>query len=211
MNYQKSVIDDRATIVSLFPLELTEFKPNLNPGIFRIPACTDINNPVLFHVLPAVHNVYLGENRNFPVENSAFTVASAIVRDLITSMIECSEGCTPGFLSIPKYIDNKITLEKEYFIQLKELRNSQVAWYRKLYALAEDSWSNNHQYQNISDIQRVAAKELNYSPDWLTVSQAVIPVKCPACTSLISPEALICPMCKTLIKSEEYKAKFKVV
>lgn len=203
----------KASIVSIFPMELNEVKPGLTPGYFKIPACKDMNHPVIVHISSAIHNLYMGENRNYPIENSSYDVAKAIVIDSIGSMIEYSLdpeiGIThAGLIAIDEEV-NESLLKTKYRLKLIELKEIQERWFKKLVQMADNDWAKSHQHTSISDIQRKAAEILNLTDkEWLSVTRSFIPIQCPACRSLIPPDSLICQVCKTVIneiKLKEYQ------
>lgn len=195
-----------ATVVSIYPFELKELKPGLNPGFFQIPACESYDNPILFFVGPSTYNVYLGEKRNFPVEVEAIKMARSIVNDVITSHIEykADEGAHAGLMAIEGEISEQI-LKVKYKGQLQELKDAQTKWFKRLVVLADNDWEKYHTHVSISDLQRKAVQMLNLSRPYMDVIKSDIPMICPVCQDLIPVGAIVCKTCKAVLDPVKYK------
>lgn len=198
--------EDISSIVSVYPLAfVNEMKPGLTPNLYTIPKCDNPDNPVIVHIGPAVHNVYIGENRNFPIESGSFVVAKAVINDIVNSMLETDTYGKPGFVAIPERVEQH-HLKTKYKNEITELIRSQHEWFRKIAEVAENDWQQYHKHTVISPIQRLAAKCLDLNKEWMTIQNAEAPAKCIACTSMIPRDALVCPICRTIVKPEEYKS-----
>lgn len=194
-----------ASIISIYPLALNESKPGLNPGTFVIPACEDMSNPVIVHLGPSTHYLYMGEHRTYPIENNAIDVAAAVVQDILSAMIEYKEDAHAGLVAVNGIV-NQLQLKTEHKMLMIRLKEKQERWLKKLVELADNDWAKTHSHVAISDIQRKAAELLNLTDrEWLSVTRSYIPMRCPACQSLIPPESIICSNCKVVIDKEKAK------
>ena len=193
MNFDK---EDISTIVSIFPVTIHEVKPGLHPGYFMIPACLDYKEPSLIEIGQSCHYLYLGQDQKYEIANPSFVVAKSIVNDCITSMIEynADDRAWAGLLAFRGKVSKRdLSIKEDIKDQVNDLIECQTRWFKRLVTLADNDWSRTHSHISISDIQREAAKRLNLNRDWLTIVKAETPIKCPACTTLINPQALICP------------------
>jgi hypothetical protein len=203
----------KSSVVSIVPVEIhVNAEGAYYPGIYHIPKADDLL-PKVIHVGEGWHRVYLGVERGwrrFPITSSE--IAKAIVNDYIRSSICTGEGCEPGIFSIPnKTIENA---EKECKEQLVVARSKQLRWYEMLIRMADNDWSKSgHRHNVISDLQRFIAKKLKLDKEWLFEAKIEEgSVKCPACFSAISKDAIVCFNCRLVLKPEEYtKLKFATV
>ena len=191
-----------ATIVSLVPFPIKEpLKPGLLPGEFPMPAST--GKPVLLVVDTAMRPQY-NENYNiidFPVPAS--TVAKSVVDDYIKGQMMAEGDTGPGIF----WVDEKCTLaevEVKYDKKLKEAAARQDRWFRKLVTAADDSWAQHHQHKFIMDLQRFAAKYLNFKREWVDATE-VRSVKCPACMTIVSDQAVVCFACHAILNEDKFK------
>jgi hypothetical protein len=93
--------------------------------------------------------------------------------------------------------------------ELHDARKKLMAMYADLIQEADAYWNQGPQaYGNISDMHRLAARELNQTnkPWARAVAEAE---KCPICASPHDPAAAICPICRTVI-DEAKVIKMKV-
>ncbi|HXE30741.1 MAG TPA: hypothetical protein VN515_02945 [Terriglobales bacterium] len=92
--------------------------------------------------------------------------------------------------------------------EIAAARERQMAWYRKLYQQAVDSWSRYHQHKMLTDRQRDAARalflagEVDGLPEWVTATRAQSDRRpCPMCGEEIKVVAKICHFCHTPLAS----------
>ncbi len=202
-----------ATIVSWIPRKIREFKPGLAFPNFELPAAPE-NDFVVAHVSDNIASIYLDSDRGsrpFPVLVEEF--AESIVNDFKIAQIERSleYGAEPGIFWVP----DKLTKEQvkvQYKEKLQQSLQAQILWFERLVRRANDDWNKNHQMNQIAEIQRIAARVLKLTPEWLYQDLAMNNNTCPACGSLISnPPPVVCPSCKCVLNEEEFKKlKFAV-
>ncbi len=215
-SYQ-GVSSSHATIVTLLPFEIVERKPGLIPGQFEIPKAA-INDFEVLVIGDSFHYIYLDSDRgSIPSTDPALKVAQSIVYDYVSSQLLREDGAEPGLFCVPgRLTKNEVKLQ--YAKHLEDAKARQKRWYEKLISLADDDWAMNHRRKGISDLSRHAARALLASRDWLNVADddrpiTVAAVECPACFSAVRPEAMICAVCKSVLKPKEYaefQAKNKV-
>jgi hypothetical protein len=158
----------------------------------------------ILEVKPGVGFVYLDSDRgSMRIMLPAEEIAEAVVKDYVGTVLGSRGDVHPGLFSL---IGNFTIPEilKEELPRLTQARQKQDAWFKNLVVIADDDWSKYHQHKMISNVQRLAARCLGYQRDWLNA----IPDQdqlCPACRSIIDPRALVCSVCKTIVKPDEYK------
>jgi methionyl-tRNA synthetase len=95
-------------------------------------------------------------------------------------------------------------LKKDHYKTLLEAEKKMVEWFRRLVRMADDDWAVLPQHQQISDIQRTAAKYVNVERPWLAtdVSESK---RCPACRTIVQTASAVCFACKFILDEEAYK------
>lgn len=195
----------KATVVSLYPIDIREEKSGLIPNRFFIPKSVNME-PSVCIVSECRHYVYIDVDRGqMEVRDPAIQVAESIVRDFINSTICVDEECSPGLLAVPGVytgIEFKLKFAKEY----ESLKAKQLRWYRELIKMADNDWQQTHRHNSISQLQRLAAGFLNYKSEWVSVSTNVPHYNCPVCTSVIPQAAIVCPNCHQVLNKEALAA-----
>lgn len=194
-----------ATIVSLFPEEINEFKPRLIPSYFKIPAAPQdgfvcvVINKAQFPI-----EVADGE-RTFLVPELPEDVAKAIVEDWVSAKIGVTPEDRPGVFWVDGAFDNT-GIEKNFPLKLTDARNSQIRWFKRLVELANDEFARTKQVRTISDLQKTAAKYLGLTDlPWMQVEIVTTPSFCKFCTIPVPEHALVCPNCHNVLDVEGFK------
>lgn len=197
----------KATLISIVPFPIAEYKPGIYPGFFEVPASNN-GIPQLLTIGDSKYHVEIDENRTITVECASEKIANSIVEDYVTSNLEYNveDDAAPGFFFKPGKYDLAGVI-KEFEKDLAFYRARQNRWFKRLVQLADDDWEKTRQHRAISDIQRYAAKALKLPRPWII--NPVIPdeglVKCGACQSPIDSKAVVCPHCKCILNMEQYK------
>jgi hypothetical protein len=93
---------DKSTVVSIYPRELVERKPTIQPGIFTIPAGS-IEKPTLVVVGPSSwwRDIDI-EQPLLEIVNGSVQVANSIVVDYCNGLLGCNMRDTmPGLFWVP--------------------------------------------------------------------------------------------------------------
>lgn len=197
----------KSTLVSIVPFPIVEFKPGIYPGFFEIPPCKS-EIPEILVISDSVYHVEIDENRTITVKCPSEDIAKSIVDDYIVSNLAYSvdEDAAPGFMYKSGEFDLPTVMIK-FSGEINELKKRQLRWFGKLVEMADDDWERSRQHKFISDMQRHAAKALKLDRPWLIVPQpnTLTILKCPACQSIIPPEAIVCANCRCILNMEKYK------
>jgi hypothetical protein len=200
---------DKSTIVSIFPKEIEERKPTIQPGIFKIPAGS-YENPAILVVGPSSWWRDIDEEQpllEIPV--SSIQIADSVVKDYCNGILACNmDTHMPGMFYVPGsqqdskgVVDHKATLEwikKNFKAELDAAKVRQNNWYSLLLRLADSLWArSNGNPLAIADDMRLAAKELQQEgkKDWMKDFQMVDMVRCKACGTLKNPQFPVCAAC----------------
>jgi len=197
-------VQDKSTVVSIYPLLIKEEKPGVYPGRFTIEPSN--GEPSLLVVGQSVHHVDVGEGRpQIEIATPSHEMAKSIVDDFINAQIAISEGAQPGVA----WLRGAITLSElktKHVSLLLQLKTTQKAWYLSLVKMADDDWQRYHKHSVISDIERLAARDLGYTErPWLIVTEQLPSSSCSACGTPISTAVIVCPSCRCILKPDEYK------
>ena len=189
---------DFATVISICPFPIHEFKPGLFPATFSIPAVPEggvetliVGNRIIVRQrVPVIGNIL-----EIPVP--AVQVAKSIVDDRLTGQLLIKEGSRPGLFWVPGEYNNKEAAE-HFAPQIADARMIQKQWFLDLVIMADDDWNKTHQHRFISDLQRYACRILGLNRPWSTETvDNVQDKRCLACYSPMHAKATICPTCKT--------------
>lgn len=217
---------NKATIISAYPAKMTEFKPGINPGSFTIPPgnfpdpSRPDRKPSALVIGPSTFRVYLQEDRYFMGSTPASAMAQSIVQDFLTSQLgylppvgkpgdpEYVPAAHPAVLWVPGEYTVEEFLNSEYAQMLDNLRPVQHKWFEAICRMADDDWNRFHRHIAVSDIQRIAAKEIGLDPnqhEWMVFSTSTEKKEyCPACGEARRPNAVICHACRAVFDPIRY-------
>lgn len=198
---------DKCTIFSIYPKEIEEIKPTIQPGKFVIPAGS-YEKPTSLVVGSSSWWKELEEDQpllEIPV--SSIQIADSVVRDYCNGVLGCNMAdMMPGLFFVPGELS--VTA---LFTTHKDLRDraraKQINWFTLLVKMADTLWArSNGNPLAISDDMRLAAQELGLrAKEWLQDFQAQEMIKCVGCGSMRNPLFPICPSCHNIIDVELYK------
>lgn len=194
-----------STVVSFTPFSIRETKPGLFPPEYYIPAAKDRTKPSLLVVKDGERSVFLDAERGSQkIIVESLTIARSIVYDFQEAQPGSEQNVAgPAIFFVP----GKVALEnlvKDCATQIEVALKEQQTWYKRLVRLADDTWTAAHKHSQISDLERMACRQLALKREWLDDSPDSI-VGCPVCTTVISTAAIVCFACKAILKPEEYK------
>lgn len=197
----------KATIISLFPLPINEFKPGLYPGYFTLPAAPlgDFTYLVIGDAL------FYTENKNeqvLTVRTPFHILAESIVHDFqenhIGRIIGDEEGAEPGLFFIPGGYERKSDIIQRHSELIEEHEAKQNRWFGELVKIADDSFQRTNRTSAVSQLQRLAARRLNIQRPWaIDVTGGD---KCPFCKQGLPFGAVKCPTCREIVNQAAYKA-----
>jgi len=186
-----------ATIISICPFPIDEFKPGIIPSNFHVDAAKDGEVQVLnigTNVVSRMRVPVMGNTIDMSIP--AMTVARAIVEDRNTGQLYYSPEAKPGLFFVEGTYSReeaKLNFQKE----IEEANRLQNNWFEHLVKLADDDWAKSKQHRYISDTQRYAARKLGLTKDWTFTATDAADKRCAACYSPMHALAIICPTCKT--------------
>jgi hypothetical protein len=186
-----------ATIVSLCPFPIDEFKPGIIPSNFHIDPAKEGDIEILnigTNVTSRMRVPVMGNVIDMTVP--AMTLARAIVEDRNTGQLYYSPEAKPGLFFVEGTY-SKEEVKKHFQKEIDEANMYQKNWFLQLVKLADDDWQKSHQHRYISDTQRYAARALGLTKDWNLTITEVADKRCVACFSQMHQQASICPICKT--------------
>jgi hypothetical protein len=199
---------DKTTIVSIYPNEIIETKPTLQPSRFIIPPGS-FEKPSITVVGPSSWWREIDMDQpllEIPV--SSVQIADSVVKDYCNGLLGCDmSSAQPGMFYIPGEHDI-VSVQKNYKHELDGALQRQKNWYSNLIRLADSLWArSNGNPLAISDLMRLAAKELGLEKDWLKdfkFSETM--ARCKACGSIRNPMFPVCPTCKAIDDPAKAKA-----
>lgn len=190
---------DKSTVVSIYPRDIHERKPTIQPGEFKL-AKGSLQHPSILVVGPSSWWREVDEHQpllEIPV--SSMQVADSIVKDYCNGILGSNMGeSMPGLFWVP----GEFTLEqltKQHDALLKSAAVKQRMFYQTVVKLADSLWARtNGNPLVISEDMRLAARELGLQKDWTRDFQQIESVRCKACGSLKNPQFPVCPTCKAI-------------
>lgn len=199
---------DKATVVSIYPKDVSDVKHTIFPGTFEIKAGS-VDKPTILILGPSSWFRDMGDDQpSVEIPNNAVQVAASFVTDYCNGLLMYDKAAGPGLFFIPGLWTLKDIQEKFK----KEFMNAvtrQNAWYKRLLDLADHGWAvTNGSPKAISDLMRLAATELGQTNrDWMKSTILENLIKCVACGSLRNPDFPICGTCNRIVDSKLAKER----
>jgi len=198
---------DKSTLVSIYPLLISQKNVTITPGVFEIPPGS-LEKPSLLVVGSSSWFREVDENQpllEIPV--SSIVVAESVVRDYTIGMLEVDmETRKPGLFFVPgaKSVQE---IKRDHEKELTIAARKQKTWFEALVARADSLWARTMGNPlSIDDKMRIAAIELGMKDkEWIkNMIRPTNLINCPACTAMINSIAMVCPSCRVVIKPEEF-------
>lgn len=196
---------DKSTVISIFPVPIKSTKPTIQPGVFNI-AAGSYEKPALLVVGSSSWWREIDEEQpllEIPV--SSVQVADSIVRDYCNGLLGCDMGASmPGLFWLPGDITSD-KLIKEHKKHVDSALVRQKNFYAELVKKADVDWARtNGNPLCISDIQKLAAQELQLKDKpWLKDFNTLQLKNCVACGALVG-DFPVCPNCKVIIDKDRF-------
>lgn len=188
---------DKSTIFSIFPKEIIENKPTLQPGVFHIHAGS-LDKPSALVVGPSSWWREIDDQQpllEIPV--SSIQIADSIVKDYCNGLTACNMvDMMPGLFYLPgEWTVDKLRKEQPRIIE--KYAENQKRWFLELVRLADVMWARtNGNPLAINDDARLACRELNIKDKpWLKDYQTSELVRCKFCGTLKNPQFPVCSVC----------------
>ncbi len=195
------------------PFALTERKPGLTPGEFRLKSGT-MSSPALLVVDHAQIRQMDQDFKTFMMDVDKLLVAKDICQGYQLAQIGYGPESMPGLIWVEEdFVDGESDtavdkFKKKYMELLIKAEEKQDRWFSILVKLADDEWALKPLHRNISDLHRMACRQLNLERAWLS-TDTVETMRCPACMQIVSKAAAVCFACKNILDVTAYaKLKF---
>jgi hypothetical protein len=193
----------KATVVSLFPLEINETKPGLYPGYFVIPAAPLGD----FSFLIVGDGIYYQETKNdvkTQVRTPYYTLAESICQDFQTSHIgRVPEIAEPGLFWVAGQW-RKQEIRDNFADELDKWEKRQLAWFTNLVEIADDTYARTQRHTSVSALQRLAAKRLSIQRPWI-IRTGESANSCRFCKAEVPYGAVKCPTCREILDMVAYR------
>lgn len=194
---------DKATVFSVYPQEITEWKRTIQPGIFIIPKGHPDSPSRLVVGASSWWRDFDPDQPLLEIPTSAVIIAESIVNDYCNARVGYTGAAGPGLFYVPGDISLRELIEK-YPSELENAIIRQRAWFHELVNFADALWATtNGNPRAIPNDARIACKELSLTRDWSTSFSRIEMVPCVACGSLRNPHFPICQHCKNVVDKEK--------
>jgi hypothetical protein len=132
-------------------------------------------------------------------------VAKSIVNDYVNALLGVNSDCRPGIWVEEQVFRDSTDAAKKLINEIAARNVAQQKWFFSLVNLADAEFGKHHQAQSISDLQKLAASQLNLKdrPWMLSLDQLSIN-NCPMCYNPVNVSAIICGTCRYVLKPDQY-------
>lgn len=207
---------DKSTIVSIFPREIDERKPTIQPGKFVI-ARGSVEKPSLLVIgTSSWWRDFDPDQPLVEIPQSSMSVADSIVNDYCNGLLGFVKGeSQPGLFWVPGEFTSIETLKKTTFkiigLTGQELFDRAVKWqknyWERLIKIADVGWvKTNGSPYSISQEMRFAAEYLNLKDKpWMKDMQLMQQENCPMCGTPRNPNYPMCSNCKAVLDPDKAK------
>ncbi len=198
---------DLSTIVSIYPKEINEVHPTVQPGRFHVDAGS-YEKPAILQVGPSSWWKELDDEQPLlEIPNSSVQVADAVVKGYCSGLLACNMGSSmPGLFWIPGAFSVK-DLQNKHQNLLDKAKANQDRWFANLVKLADGLWARtNGSPLVIDDNMRMAARSLGLGmKDWMKDFTMLAKTPCPACGVPRNVDFPVCSSCHAIIDSAKAK------
>lgn len=194
----------KATVISMFPMEINEPKPGLYPGYFVIPAA-----PLgEFSFLIVGDAVYYQETKNevkTQVRTPYYTLAESIVNDFQNGHIgRIPNVAEPGVFWVQGSWSSRNEIRDNFAEELDVCEKKQIEWFKNLVNMADEMYTKSQRYSSVSMLQRLAARRLAIQRPWL-LRTGDSANTCKFCKAETPYGAVKCPNCREVLDPIAYK------
>lgn len=190
---------DKCTIVSIFPKEILQYNPTIEPGRFYIKPGSYENPETLTVGSSSWWNKFDSEKPAMEMIVSSIQVANSVIMDWANGLLGYDADSGPGLFFVLGEV-TKDEIKLKYRNKLDEMKVRQDNWYKFLVKHGDALWArSNGNPLVIWDTMRLAARSLNMNDKpWLKDFITVEKVPCKACGGLKDPAYPVCPFCKAV-------------
>jgi RNase P subunit RPR2 len=187
------------TIVSLLPYSVDERKLTVIPQEYFIPAAVEDELGIL-HVDDGISWLMLEMERGGPVQQRipSGQLADSIVNDFARSQLEYRYDFAQPGLFVVEGKFNSDDIKAKFPELLGKYRLIQENWFKALVERANQDFGKTGVSQLVSDLQKLAAKELGLKPNW-SIDHQLKTLTCPLCATLLPANAAVCSNCKAIL------------
>lgn len=199
---------DKSTIVSLFPKEINERKPTIEPGVFKIKGAKKGDFEVLTVGTSSWWRDITPEEPLLELTNSSIQVADSIVRDFINGLFMCDMGeNVPGLF----YVQGELTKSQviaNHKDKLDLYKKRQENWFAELIKAADILWARtNGNPLAISDDMKMAAEYFEMKQKgWMANIVSYELINCKFCGTLMKPGFAVCSTCHHVVDEKLYSS-----
>jgi hypothetical protein len=205
---EKSFNPLEATVISLFPLEITEMKPGLYPGYYIIPPAPlgDISYLV---VGDAIFYQDTKNEQRIMVKTPFHVMAESIVHDFVINHIaRIPEEAEPGLFWVPGGYYGKEFIKEKFADEIASAEKKQNRWFEELVRFADDVWARTGRTSSANQLQRLAAQRLSLARPWILRTGSSVNT-CPYCKEEVAFGATKCPKCREILDHAAYQKVIK--
>lgn len=193
----------KATVISMFPLEINETKPAIYPGYFVLPAAPLGD----FSFLVVGDAIFYQETKNdivTQVRTPFHVLAESIVQDFQGSHLGRVPGVAePGLFWVPGAFNNKIQIKEMFQDELDKCEKRQNEWFKQLVEIADDTFGRTNRHTSVSALQRLAATRLAIARPWV-LRTGDSANTCRFCKAETPYGAIKCPNCREILDIAAY-------
>lgn len=201
---------DKATIVSVFPKDIYDFKPMVFPGLFQIPAAKQDDFQVVT-IGPSSWFKEMEEGQPFlEITHSAVAMADSFIKDYC-AQLGCEMGTKmPGLFYLAGRV-SKAEVREKYRDKIELAITKQRGFFENLVKIADVMWARtNGNPLGISDDAKLAATYLGLKDKvWLADFRSMELKPCLSCGELVNYNYPVCKHCKAII-NKDLAAKLEI-
>lgn len=198
---------DKSTIVSIYPKYIKEVKHTIQPGLFELfPG--SYGKPSILVVGSSSWWKDIDDTQPLlEIPNGSVQVADSVVKDYCNGLLGCNmSDCMPGLFWIPGSFSVIEVITNHNNLLIKAKKN-QDRFFQALVKLADGLWARtNGNPLVVAEDMRMAARELGLiNKDWMKDFTLLQKVNCPACSTMITADIIVCPNCKVILNKKKFE------
>lgn len=195
----------KATVVSVcnYPIG-PEFKPGLHPSDYTVPAAESEDNPGVLVIADGFHDIHMLDYKTMRVTVPGEEIARAVVEDYKSAQLQLSPNAAPGVFHVGGEYESGLDAAADFPELYNNAKTFHRNWCNNLVKMADDLWHLKRSHRHIATTMINAALYLKLDREWSRTYKPEQLIACPACASMISSEAAICKVCRTVTNKVAY-------